>query len=125
LSLKFSRDDESQADQLGLRYMARGAYDVNQMPKIFTMLERQSQAAGGSKLPEWLETHPDPGNRREAIDRAIAALPAGTGGNVVNRDAYVQRLDGLVFGLNPRDGYFRGTQFLHPDMRFQFTFPQG
>jgi predicted Zn-dependent protease len=125
LFLKFSRDDESQADELGLRYMARGSYDINQMPKIFTMLERQSQAEGGSKLPEWLETHPDPGNRREAIERDIAALPAGTGGNVVNADAYVRRLDGLTFGTNPRDGYFRGTQFLHPGMRFQITFPQG
>ncbi len=126
LFLKFSRDNESQADQLGLRYMARQQYDVDQMPKIFTMLERQSQAAGASRLPQWLETHPDPGNRRTAIEAEIAALPAGsTGGNVVNRDAYERRLDGLIFGANPRDGYFRGAQFLHPGMRFQMTFPQG
>ncbi len=125
LFLKFSRDDESQADQLGLRYMARAQYDVNQMPAIFTMLERQSQAGGGGKLPQWLETHPDPGNRRDAIQRQIAALPPGTGGDVVNRDAYQRRLDGLVFGTDPRDGYFRGSQFFHPALRIQITFPQG
>ncbi len=125
LFLKFSRDDESQADQLGLRYMARESYDINQMPRIFTMLERQSEASGAGKLPEWQSTHPDPGNRREAIERAIAALPAGSGGTTVNRDAYERRLDGMIFGNNPRDGYFRGSQFLHPGMRFQITFPQG
>ena len=126
LFLKFSRDDESQADQLGLRYMARGQYDVNQMPNIFTMLDRVSRAAGGSKLPQWLETHPDPGNRLEAIQRQIAAMPADQKtGTTVNRDAYLRRLDGLTYGINPRDGYFRGTQFFHPGLRFQMTFPNG
>lgn len=125
LFLKFSRDDETEADQLGVRYMARENYDLNQMPHVFTMLERQGQAAGGSRLPEWLATHPDPGNRRENIERLIAALPAGSGGNVVNREAYLRRLDGMIFGANPRDGYFRGTHFFHPGMRFQITFPQG
>ena len=126
LFLKFSRDDETQADQLGLRYIARQNYEVDQMPRVFTMLERQGQAAGGGKLPEWLSTHPDPGNRRERITQWIAALPAGQqGGNVVNRDAYERRLDGMIFGANPRDGYFSGTHFFHPGMRFQMTFPQG
>jgi predicted Zn-dependent protease len=43
----------------------------------------------------------------------------------VNRDSYLRRLDNQVFGLNPREGYFKGNQFLHPDMRFQITFPEG
>jgi predicted Zn-dependent protease len=43
----------------------------------------------------------------------------------VNRDSYLQRLDGLVFGLNPRDGYFKGVEFFHPELRFRFTFPDG
>ncbi|HEY2804452.1 MAG TPA: M48 family metalloprotease [Gemmatimonadales bacterium] len=123
--LKFSRDDESQADELGLRYLARAQYDPSQMPRIFSMLERQSQAEGGSKLPQWLETHPDPGNRKTAIEQQIAALPPGTGGTTINRDSYIQRLDGLTYGTNPRDGYFKGTQFFHPGLRFQVTFPQG
>jgi predicted Zn-dependent protease len=43
----------------------------------------------------------------------------------VNRDGYVQRLDGLVFGENPREGFFRGSEFLHPELRFRFRFPDG
>ncbi len=125
LFLKFSRDDESQADQLGLRYMTRAQYDAHQMPNIFTMLDRYTQAAGGSKLPQWQETHPDPGTRKEAIDQQIAQLPAGSTGSIVNRDQYIRRVDGMIFGTNPRDGYFRGTQFFHPGLRFTVTFPQG
>ena len=125
LFLKYSRDDESQADQLGLRYMRRAGYDVHRMPEVFSLLERVSQASGGGRVPDWLSTHPNPVNRAGAIERAIAALPADSLGTVVNHDAYLREVDGIVFGDNPRDGYFRGAEFLHPDLRFRLTFPQG
>src|SRR5690242_9343653 len=75
LFLKFSRDDESQADHLGLRYMRRAAYDPREMPHVFEMLTRVSQAQAGGRVPEWLATHPDPENRRGRIEEEIAALP--------------------------------------------------
>jgi len=125
LYLKFSRDDESQADQLGLRYMRRASYDPRQMPEVFRMLERLSAAEGGGQLPTWLETHPSPANRVAAISAQIAALPQDFSGTSVNRDAYQRRLQGLVFGNNPRQGFFTGTQFSHPDLRFRITFPDG
>jgi predicted Zn-dependent protease len=125
LYLKFSRDDESQADQLGLRYMRRASYDPRQMPEVFRMLERLGAAEGGARLPTWLETHPSPANRVDAINRQIAALPQDFSGTSVNRDAYERLLDGLVFGNNPRQGYFSGSQFNHPDLRFRITFPEG
>ena len=125
LYLKFSRDDESQADQLGLRYMRRASYDPRQMPEVFRMLERLSAAEGGARLPTWLETHPSPANRVAAIDQQIAALPQDFSGTSVNRDAYQRLLDGLIFGLNPRQGFFTGSQFSHPDLRFRITFPDG
>ncbi|HEX9705731.1 MAG TPA: M48 family metalloprotease [Gemmatimonadales bacterium] len=125
LYLKFSRDDETQADQLGLRYMRRANYDPRQMPEVFRMLDRLSSAEGGSRLPTWLETHPSPGNRVAAITKQIAALPQDFSGTSVNRDSYARLLDGLVFGLNPRQGYFTGSQFFHPDLRFRLTFPDG
>ncbi len=125
LFLKYSRDDESQADQLGLRYMRRGGYDAHRMPEVFTLLDRVGQASGGGRVPEWLATHPNPGNRRGSIERQIAALPAESLGTVVNRDAYLRHIDGVVFGNNPRDGFFRGSEFFHPELRFRFTFPQG
>jgi len=125
LYLKFSRDDESQADQLGLRYMRRASYDPRQMPEVFRMLERLSAAEGGARLPTWLETHPSPANRVAAITEQIAALPQDFSGTSVNRDAYQRLLDGLIFGLNPRQGFFTGSQFSHPDLRFRITFPDG
>jgi predicted Zn-dependent protease len=125
LYLKFSRDDESQADQLGLRYMRRASYDPRQMPEVFLMLGRLTAAEGGSQLPTWLETHPSSANRVAAISAQIAALPQDFSGTSVNRDAYERLLDGLVFGSNPRQGFFTGNQFSHPDQRFRITFPAG
>jgi predicted Zn-dependent protease len=125
LYLKFSRDDESQADELGLRYMRRANYDPREMPAVFQMLEQLSEAEGGSSLPTWLATHPSPANRITAITAQVAALPQGFSGTVVNRDPYLRRLDGQVFGENPRNGFFSGGQYFHPEMRFQLTLPEG
>jgi len=125
LFLKYSRDNESQADELGLRYLRRGAYDPRELPHVFEMLTRVSQAQGGGRVPEWLATHPNPENRRGRIEQDIAALPQTFTGTAVNRDSYLRRLDGLVFGTNPREGYFRGSEFFHPELRFRITFPEG
>jgi predicted Zn-dependent protease len=125
LFLKYSRDNESQADDLGLRYMRRANYDPREMPHVFEMLTRVSQGQGGGRVPEWLATHPNPENRRGRIEQEIAALPQNFSGAAVNRDTYLRRLDGLVFGNNPREGYFKENQFFHPDLRFRVTFPEG
>jgi predicted Zn-dependent protease len=125
LYLKFSRDDESQADQLGLRYMGRSNYDPRQMSEVMRMLEQLSAAEGGGRLPEWQATHPSPANRLQAIETQIAALPQNFSSTIVNRDSYERLLNGLVFGINPRQGYFTGSQFFHPDLRFRLTFPDG
>ncbi len=123
--LSFSRGDETQADELGLRYMYRAGYDPREMPKVFAMLDRVSQAAGGDRLPQWLSTHPNPENRQQHIAQLIAQLPQDFSGRLVRRDEYLRHLDGLTFGPNPREGFFRGTLFLHPDLRFQIRFPDG
>jgi predicted Zn-dependent protease len=125
LFLKYSRDNESQADELGLRYLRRAGYDPREMPHVFEMLTRVSQAQGGGRVPEWLATHPNPENRRGRIEQEIAALPQTFSGTAVNRDSYLRRLDGLVFGTNPREGYFQGSEFFHPELRFRVTFPEG
>jgi predicted Zn-dependent protease len=125
LFLKYSRDDESEADDLGLRYMRRANFDPRAMPEVFTLLERVSATQGGGRLPEWLTTHPNPANRRDNIAAQIAAMPQDFSGTTVNRDAYLRRLDDQVFGMNPREGYFKGSHFVHPDMRFQIDFPAG
>jgi len=123
--LKFGRDDERQADDLGLRYMDRAGYDPREMPGVFTMLGRVSAGAGGGRVPEWLSTHPNPENREQRIEQAIAAMGTEFTGREVGRASYLDRLDGMVFGPDPRDGFFEGALFLHPRMRFRVTFPDG
>lgn len=125
LFLKYGRDDERQADDLGLRYMDRAGYDPREMPGVFTMLGRVSAAAGGGRVPEWLSTHPNPENREQRIERAIAALGQDFSEREVGRDSYLDRLDGMVFGPDPRDGFFDGALFMHPRLRFRLTFPEG
>jgi predicted Zn-dependent protease len=127
LTLKFSRDDEEQADLLGLRYMKKNNQDPRQLANVMEMLQRVSKASGGEGggVPEWLSTHPDPGNRREFIEQEIAKGGADLSKTTVNRDQYLSRLDGMIYGENPREGYFKGTTFLHPDMKFRLEFPSG
>ncbi len=125
LFLKFGRDDETQADALGFKYSLARGYDVRQSPKVFNTLARLS-GEGGARVPEWQSTHPDPGNRVTTAEAKVAALPPGSLNNtIVNRDGYLKVVDGMVFGENPRLGYFKGTRFLHPDLRFQLDFPSG
>jgi predicted Zn-dependent protease len=123
LFLKFGRDDENQADELGLRYMTREGYDPREMLAVFGVLDRVTRAEGGGRMPDWLSTHPSPENRLRRIQGQITATAAA--GTVVNRAAYLRQLDGMVFGENPREGFFQDNAFYHPDLRFQLSFPRG
>ena len=122
LFLKFGRDDERQADDLGLRYMVKDGYDPSEMPKVFHTLDRVSGAAG-SRLPNWLSTHPAPANRATRIAEQVAQLPSQDGR--VDREGYLQRIDNLTFGVDPRKGYTVGETFYHPDLAFALDFPPG
>ena len=124
LFLKFSRDDERQADDLGFRYMTRLNYDPREMPSVFAMLNRVSAASGGGGTPGWLSTHPDPEDREQRIAARVdsTTIPQNA---IVNQAAYLRRLDGLTFGENPREGFFREQIFLHPDLQFRMDFPSG
>jgi predicted Zn-dependent protease len=125
LFLKYSRNAENQADQAGFRYALNQGYDVREMSKVFETLDRISQASGGGKLPEWLATHPDPGNRIKHIETMLDTVHVDLSRAKVNRDGYLQRVKGMTYGEDPRQGYFEGTEFYHPKMRFQLHFPDG
>ncbi len=125
LFLKFSRDDERQADDLGFRYMNRAGYDPHEMVEMFRVLDRVSARGGGGRLPDWLATHPNPEDRLERIERSIGAALPGRLGSTVEREAFLQRLDGVVFGPDPREGFFEGTTFHHPELAFTIRFPEG
>jgi predicted Zn-dependent protease len=124
LFLKYGRDAERQADDLGLRYMAGEGYDPNQMPSVFRTLERVGQVAGQGRLPSWLSSHPAPADRARRIAGEVASLSTAGGGEI-DRAEYMTRLDGVVFGDNPREGFFRGNTFYHPELAFQVAFPPG
>ncbi len=125
LFLKFSRDDERQADKLGFAYMANAGYDARQMVDLFKTLERVSAIAGGAKLPGWLQTHPDPEDREKAVEERLRSVKVDWSKAKVNRDEYLGMLEELVYGEDPRQGYFQGPRFFHPELKFQVTFPQG
>ncbi len=123
LFLKFGRDDENQSDTLGLRYMTGVGYDPSEMSKVFATLDRVSQSKGLSATPEWLSTHPNPGNRVANINARIERLPPEERHGTVGRETYMDRLSGLVFDEDPRQGYAIGQSFYHPVLAFKIDFP--
>ena len=126
LFLKYSRDDESQADDLGFRYALNQGYDVRYMDDVFRSLQRIEESSKQSPLPTWLQTHPGEADRIQAIDKKLAQLQPNQLANAkVNSSQYLQRVNGLVYGANPRNGFFQGNTFYHPDLRFQITLPSG
>jgi predicted Zn-dependent protease len=125
LLLKYSRDDERQADTLGLRYLGSAGYDPRPMPDVFVVLKRVGEARGGDRVPAWLSTHPAPENRAEIITAKIEAQGKSFNGLPINQPAYYSAIDGIVFGPDPREGFFEGPAFYHPGLQFRFEFPAG
>ena len=124
LFLKYGRDAENQADQLGFKYALGLNYDVREMANVFQTLGRAS-GGGEGRLPEWLSTHPNPENRVARTLERLDTLHTSLANAVVNREQYLEHIKGLTFGDDPRQGFFEGTTFYHPDMRFQVQFPEG
>jgi len=89
-----------------------------------TMLDNVTKSSG-SGVPEWLATHPDPGNRRQLIQNDIDTMSANFGGYTVDQKDYYSHVNNIVFGKDPRQGYFQGSKFYQPDLKFQITFPNG
>ena len=123
--LKYSRDDERQADDLGLRYMYQQNYDPREMPQVFETLRRVSQAQGAGRIPGWMSTHPTEEERVRTISGKVARLGGDFSGRTVNREGYLRNLDKVVFGQNPREGYFVGNTFIQPELGIQIRFPEG
>ena len=123
LFLSYGRDAERQSDELGFRYALREGYEVREMDDIFATLMRIGQASGRSSVPAWLATHPA---EPERIAAAQARADTVTGPALaLRREEYLARINGLMYGDNPRQGFFRDGMFLHPDLRFRIDFPQG
>ena len=127
LMLRFGRDDERQADRLGAEYATASGWDPHGVGDMLSTLARIAETSDRRGVPNWLSTHPEPADRvveaAATVDRLLADVdPAALR---VARAAYLDRVDGLVYGDNPEDGIVRGRDFLHPELRFAVTFPEG
>ena len=123
LNLRYSRGDESQSDELGVRYMTRAGYDPNALVGVFQTLALAG--GGGGRVPGWATTHPDPVNREEDVREIIAASGQDYSEYIRRDEEYLQSLDGMTFGPDPREGFFDEETFYHPDMAFALDFPRG
>lgn len=123
--LKFGRDDERQADALGFRYMSRVDEPPGALADVFRTLGRVSRARGGGDLPDWMSTHPAPEDREERIRAMLETVPPRLANASPHRERYLDLLDDVVYGDNPRQGFFRGSTFYHPELAFELTFPDG
>ena len=125
LFLKHGRDDERQSDELGFRYMLESGYDVREAADVFATLGRVSESAGGGDLPSWLSSHPNPGERVETARERAAKANVDPSRLKQGREEYLAMLQGMAYGEDPRQGFFRDALFQHPGLRFQLTFPKG
>jgi predicted Zn-dependent protease len=126
LFLKFGRDAERQADELGVEYSSKIKYDAHQMADFFGTLEKIS-ANSSNQLPDFLSTHPNPGERMSTVDQLATQWQRKEGlkNPIVARNSYLKMIDGLVYGEDPRQGFVENNYFYHPELKFQFPVPIG
>jgi predicted Zn-dependent protease len=129
-TLSFSREQEYQADTLGLRYMIAAGYDPAGAAGVLAALSRNTalqgrvQGRSNRQMPEWASTHPLSENRMQrALQEAQATGRLRTG--LRNRDAFLGELEGLYVDDDPAQGVIEGPTFTHPDLRIQFQVPPG
>jgi len=126
LLLKFGRDAEREADRLGVEYSSKIGYDAMQMANFFQTLQRQSEASGSQELPTFLSTHPNPGDRYNSVSKLAKEWKQKL--NLTNpqenRNAYLKRIEGLIYGEDPQQGYVESNVFYHPVLKMQFPIPQ-
>jgi len=124
LFLRFSRDQERQSDELGVEYSTKIGYDARSMSAFFGTLDRLQDESGQS-LPGWFSTHPNPEDREvKTLELAKAAQASAAVQNFdVGRDRYLDLIDGIVYGEDPRQGFVENGFFYHPGLDFQFAVP--
>ena len=127
LFLKFSRDNESESDGLGVQYSTKIGYNAAEMAEFFNTLKALSDQAGS--IPSFLSTHPDPADRNQNVEKYAAEVQQDLGLNPanleINRNQYLKLIDGIVYGEDPTQGFFESNYFYHPGLKFKFPVPAG
>ncbi len=123
----YSREQETEADTLGIRYLDRSGYDPKAVSDFLAAMDQyqvsQSGKAEKAETPNFFSTHPQTAGRVAAASADAARYP----GNAKERGAgaYLAAIDGMTYGDSPEQGFVRGTNFYHPVMGFTFSVPQG
>ena len=127
LFLSFSRENEREADRLGVEYASKIGYDARKMADFYQVLVKMNLASEHGGIPTFLSTHPDPGDRYNAVIRDAAKWQDSLDFLAwkVNKDNYLNLIDGMVFGEDPRQGFVEGQMFYHPELKFKFPVPSG
>ena len=125
LFLKFGRDAERESDELGVEYSSKIGYDAHEMASFFKTLERKSTEGGSEELPTFLSTHPNPGDRLVTVDKLATEWQTKLKltNPQENRNEYLKKIDGLIYGEDPKGGYLENNVFYHPVLKFQFGTP--
>jgi predicted Zn-dependent protease len=127
LFLKFGRDAERQSDELGVEYSSKIGYDAKEMAGFFKTLERQSSGSESAELPDFLSTHPNPGDRNIAVSKLSDEWKKKLNliDPKVSRESYLKKIEGLVYGEDPKQGFLENDLFYHPVLKFQLNTPKG
>jgi predicted Zn-dependent protease len=127
LFLKFGRDAERQSDELGVEYSSKIGYDAKEMAGFFNTLERQSSGSESAELPDFLSTHPNPGDRNMAVSKLSDEWKKKLNliDPKVSRESYLKKIEGLIYGEDPKQGFLENDVFYHPVLKFQLNTPKG
>ncbi len=126
-----SREHERQSDQLGIRYMARAGYDPMTMANFLRRMRANSrlQAKRRGESPDkvdrfnYMATHPAPAERVQKAQAIARATPVANPMKATR--IYLSKINGMLFGDDPEQGFVRGNSFAHPKLRFRFKVPKG
>lgn len=123
--LKFGRDAERQSDKLGVDYSSQIGYDATEMASFFETLERQQEDSGSSEVPPFLSTHPSPDERNTTVEKLAMDWQQKSEMTEfkINRDSYLRKIDGLIVGEDPKQGFVENNTFYHPVLKIQFPIP--
>ena len=128
----YSRGQELEADELGVRYLAAAGYSP--YAEAWILQAMGGQTALHAKIEEqeydpsavdWFGSHPPSAKRVEEALAHARATGLAQGQGEINRETYLSKISGMTYGDNARQGYVRGRQFIHPEQRFAFEVPAG
>ncbi|MBN8522027.1 MAG: M48 family metalloprotease [Alphaproteobacteria bacterium] len=124
----YSRGQETQADELGVRYLTRAGYDPYAMASFLKSLDAQSKldariAGRDSQMPSYFSTHPVTAERVTQATAVAATYPKAN--YKVLRENHLVAVKGLIYGDSPDQGFVKNNTFYHPKIGFAFDIPSG